>query len=87
MGKKVTKGGRGKKASGSGPLTAQKLYEQAQLSMQYEDFDAARTALKKAAKMEPSNIEIVEALGALLSEIGPENEAIQVSHSRQLPCV
>ena len=55
------------------------LYEQAQLALQYDDYDTARTALKKAAKMEPSNVEIVDALGALLAEIGPQNEAIAVS--------
>lgn len=68
----------GRKGPGSRPLSAQQLFEQAQIALQYDDFDAARTALKKAAKMEPMNIVYVDALGALLAEIGPENEAIQV---------
>ncbi|GIL67164.1 hypothetical protein Vafri_20615 [Volvox africanus] len=59
-------------------MTAQQLYEQAQLALQYNDYDSARTAFRKAAKMDPKNVEYLDALGALLAEIGPEDEAIEV---------
>ena len=79
MGKtKPTRKGGGPCAPAARPLTAHQLFQQAQLALQYDDFDSARTALKKAAKLEPSNIEIVDALGALLAEIGPEDEAVLV---------
>ncbi|PNH10263.1 hypothetical protein TSOC_003022 [Tetrabaena socialis] len=78
-------GKKGKAAKkGGGPrapaarLSPQQLYEQAQLALQFDDFDAARTALRKAVKLDPSNIECMDALGALLAEVGPEEEAVQV---------
>ncbi|KAG2436429.1 hypothetical protein HXX76_006732 [Chlamydomonas incerta] len=82
MGK--TKGKGHPKAKGGGPrapaarITPQQLYEQAQLALQYDDFDSARTALRKAVKLDPKNIECVDALGALLAEVGPEEEAVEV---------
>ncbi|PNW86960.1 hypothetical protein CHLRE_02g103050v5 [Chlamydomonas reinhardtii] len=82
MGK--TKGKGHPKAKGGGPrapaarVTPQQLYEQAQLALQYDDFDSARTALRKAVKLDPKNIECVDALGALLAEVGPEEEAVEV---------
>ncbi|GLI63511.1 hypothetical protein VaNZ11_006496 [Volvox africanus] len=75
--------GKGAK-KGGGPrapaarVTAQQLYEQAQLALQYNDYDSARTAFRKATKMDPKNVEYLDALGALLAEIGPEDEAIEV---------
>ncbi|GLC46815.1 hypothetical protein PLESTB_001800400 [Pleodorina starrii] len=75
--------GKGAK-KGGGPrapaarVTPQQLYEQAQLAIQYQDYDSARTALRKAAKMDPKNVEYLDALGALLAEIGPEDEAVEV---------
>ncbi|GIL82282.1 hypothetical protein Vretimale_7247 [Volvox reticuliferus] len=78
----MTKGKRAKKGGGprapAARVTAQQLYEQAQLALQYNDYDSARTALRKAAKMDPKNVEYLDALGALLAEIGPEDEAIEV---------
>ncbi|KAG2454618.1 hypothetical protein HYH02_000459 [Chlamydomonas schloesseri] len=82
MGK--TKGKGHPKAKGGGPrapaarITPQQLYEQAQLALQYDDFDSARTALRKAVKLDPKSIECVDALGALLAEVGPEEEAVEV---------
>lgn len=74
------KGVAGPRAPAARAPTAQQLYEQAQLALQYDDFDSARAALKRAAKLEPSNVEILDALGALLAEVGPEDEALLVSH-------
>ena len=57
-------GGGASKKSGGGPkaaavqLTAEQLYQQAQIALQYDDYDAAKTALKKAVKLEPQNIEV-----------------------------
>lgn len=67
-----------KKGAANRQLSPEQLYEQAQFALQYDDFDAARTALKKAAQLAPSNMVILDALGALLAEIGPEKEALQV---------
>lgn len=69
----------GKKGNSTAPApTSKQLYEQAMLALQYDDYDSAKKCLKRAAKQEPQNLEIVETLGALLAEIGPVNEAIQV---------
>lgn len=68
----------GRKGTSAPAPTAKQLYEQAMLALQYDDFDSATKCLKRAAKQEPQNLEIVETLGALLSEIGPASEAIQV---------
>lgn len=75
-----------KKAGGGGPrapaarLTPQQYFQQAQLALRYDDYDAARTAMRKAVQLDPRNVEYVDALGALLAEIGPEEEAIEVGH-------
>jgi hypothetical protein len=81
-GKGSKAGGKGK--TGAGPrapalrLTPAQLLEQAQLALQFDDFDAARMALRKAVKLDPRNVECLDALGALLAEVGPEEEAVEV---------
>ena len=39
-------------------LTAEQLYEQAQIALQYDDYDSARSALRQAVKQEPDNLEV-----------------------------
>jgi len=39
-------------------LTAEQLYEQAQIALQYDDYDSARDSLRKAVRQEPENIEV-----------------------------
>ena len=39
-------------------LTAEQLYEKAQLALQYDDYDTARDALRQAVKQEPENLEV-----------------------------
>lgn len=39
-------------------LTAEQLYEQAQIALQYDDFDSARSALRQAVRQEPDNLEV-----------------------------
>ena len=39
-------------------LTAKQLYEQAQIALQYDDYDSARDALRQAVRQEPENIEV-----------------------------
>eukprot|EP00798_Chlamydomonas_sp_ICE-L_P014213 gene14213-20183_t len=56
--------------------TADQLYQQAQLALQYDDYDSAKASLKKAVKLEPQNLEVLEAYGSLLAEIGDEKEAV-----------
>lgn len=68
----------GRKGTSAPAPTAKQLYEQALLALQYDDFDSATKCLKRAAKQEPENLEIIETLGALLAENGPPSEAIQV---------
>ncbi|GFR51970.1 hypothetical protein Agub_g14496, partial [Astrephomene gubernaculifera] len=59
-------------------LTPRQLYERALLALRYDDFDSARTAMRKAVSLDPDNIEYLDAFGALLAEVGPAEEAIQV---------
>ncbi|KAG2484624.1 hypothetical protein HYH03_016578 [Edaphochlamys debaryana] len=84
MAKGKGKAAAARKGAAGGPrapaarISAQQLYEQAQLALKFDDFDSARMALRKAVKMEPKNVEYVDALGALLAEVGPEEEAVEV---------
>ncbi|GAX77182.1 hypothetical protein CEUSTIGMA_g4628.t1 [Chlamydomonas eustigma] len=59
-------------------LTAQQLYEKAQAALLYDDYDTAREALRQAASLEPENLEIVEAYGSLLAELGEQEQAVLV---------
>ncbi|KAG1672225.1 hypothetical protein FOA52_002926 [Chlamydomonas sp. UWO 241] len=75
-GGKAKKGG---KAKGSAPqLSAMQLYEQAQIALQYDDTEAAADALKRACKLEPENIMLLEAYGSLLAEMGDCEQATVV---------
>ena len=44
-------------------LTAGQLYEQAQIALQYDDYDSARSALRQAVKQEPDNLEVRDSTG------------------------
>jgi kinesin family protein 5 len=59
-------------------LSAAQLYEQAQIALQFDDYEGARDALRRATQMEPENVEVVEAYGSLLAEIGDVEEAVAV---------
>ncbi|KXZ42721.1 hypothetical protein GPECTOR_122g462 [Gonium pectorale] len=78
----MAKGKGAKKAGGprapAAQVTPQQLYARAQVALQHQDYDSARTALRKAVKLAPKNVEYVETLGALLAEVGPEEEALEV---------
>jgi Flp pilus assembly protein TadD len=54
------------------------LYQAALEALQIDDYDAARASLRKAAALAPTDVEIVEAYGALLAEVGPREEAVAV---------
>jgi kinesin family protein 5 len=60
-------------------LTAEQLYEQAQTALAFDRFEAALECFKDALQLEPENVEILDAYGALLAEVGQREEAIQVS--------
>jgi kinesin family protein 5 len=59
-------------------LSAAQLFERAQQAIAFERYDAALECLKDALELEPENLEIIDARGALLAELGREVEAIQV---------
>ena len=48
------------KAKGGKPkqLTAEQLYHQAQIALQFDDYDSARDSLRQAHKQEPENLEV-----------------------------
>lgn len=78
--RKKAKGDRKGAAKGSNPTqSADQLYEQAQHALAVDDYDAAKDCLKEAVQLEPDNVELLDAYGALLSEVGPQSEAVQVS--------
>lgn len=59
-------------------LTAAQLFERAQAAIAFERYDAALECLKDALALEPENLEVIDARGALLAELGREQEAVQV---------
>jgi Flp pilus assembly protein TadD len=72
----------GNKASSSAgrskpALTAAQLYERAQQAVAFERYDAALECMRDALALEPENIDVLDALGALLAELGRTEEAVQ----------
>jgi kinesin family protein 5 len=59
-------------------LSVAQLFERAQAAMAFERYDAALECFREALELEPENLEIIDARGALLAELGREEEAIQV---------
>lgn len=59
-------------------LSAAQLFERAQQAIAFERYDAALECFKDALELEPENLDIIDARGALLAELGREAEAIQV---------
>lgn len=59
-------------------LSAAQLFERAQAAIAFERYDAALECMKDALELEPENLEIIDARGALLAELGREEEAVQV---------
>lgn len=59
-------------------LTAAQLFERAQQAIAFERYEVALELLKDAIDIEPENLEIIDARGALLAELGREEEAVQV---------
>ncbi|KAK9827266.1 hypothetical protein WJX81_005908 [Elliptochloris bilobata] len=57
-------------------MDAMTLYEAAQDSLSVDDFDSARLYLRQAVQLAPQNLELLDALGALLAEAGPAEEAV-----------
>ncbi len=58
--------------------TARELLDRAEQAIAFDDYDGAKAALQQAAKNEPDNVEVLDALGALLAETGDVEEAMQV---------
>lgn len=56
-------------------LTAEELYNQAQVALQYDDCESALEALRQAVSLEPENLPVLEAFGSLLAEMGDEEQA------------
>ena len=49
----------GKKPATTKQLSAEQLYEQAQVALQFDDYDSARDALRQAHKQEPEHLEVL----------------------------
>lgn len=62
-------------------LTAGQLYNRAQQALAFERYDAALECMRDALELEPENVEIIDAHGALLAELGRIDEALQVMNS------
>lgn len=60
---KVKPSSRGK--SGKVKLSAQSLFEQAQLALQFDEVEEAISLMKKAVKLEPENVEVGQTLAAM----------------------
>jgi Flp pilus assembly protein TadD len=75
---------KGSKSQGNSQqqLTAAQLFERAQRAIAFERYEVALELLKDAIDIEPENLEIIDARGALLAELGREEEAVQVC----MPC-
>jgi kinesin family protein 5 len=54
------------------------VFEQAQRALEVDDYEVGLRLLRQAAELEPDNAEVTDALGALLAEIGPQEEARSV---------
>ncbi len=65
MPKRATKNASGSKKKVAKPKskapTAEELYHQAQIALQYDDAESARDALRQAVKLEPENVEVKHA--------------------------
>lgn len=59
-------------------LTADELYERAQAALAFDNYDAALECMRDALELEPENLEVLDAYGALLAELGSSEQAIQV---------
>ena len=60
-------------------LTAEQLYEQAQAALAFDNYETALECFKDALQLEPENVEVLDAYGALLAEVGQREQAIEVS--------
>jgi Flp pilus assembly protein TadD len=59
-------------------LAAARLFEAAQQAIAQEQYEAALEALRDACELAPDNVELLDAHGALLAELGMEEEAVRV---------
>lgn len=53
-------------------VTAAQLFQQAQVALRFDDFDAAKQALRQAVKLEPGNGALLDAYACLLAELGDD---------------
>lgn len=61
-------------------LTAGQLFDRAQQALAFDRYDAALECMRDALQLEPENLEILAAHGALLAELGKTEDAIQVGN-------
>jgi hypothetical protein len=59
-------------------LTADELYERAQAALAFDNYDMAQECMRDALELEPENLEVLDAYGALLAELGSSEQAVQV---------
>ncbi|KAL6779031.1 hypothetical protein ACKKBF_B19080 [Auxenochlorella protothecoides x Auxenochlorella symbiontica] len=75
MGKKF--GGK-KHATHKAGVSAEEIFDDAEIAFMQDDFDTARSKYIQALKLEPENPEFLSAYGAFLSETGSRDEAVNV---------
>eukprot|EP00775_Hariotina_reticulata_P004798 gene4798-5048_t len=68
---------RASKGTARPTLTAAQLFDRAQQALAFERYDAATECLRDALQLEPENVEVLDAYGALLAELGQIDEAVQ----------
>ena len=54
---------------------ASTLFDQAQRALEVDDYEVGLRLLRQAAELEPNDAEVADALGALLAEMGLQEEA------------
>lgn len=69
---------KGSKGTAKPNLTAGQLFDRAQQAIAFERYDAAIECMRDALQLEPENVEILDAYGALLAELGSVEEAVEV---------
>lgn len=69
---------KGSKGAAKQAMSAAQLYEAAQAALAVDEYERALECLRDALQLEPENLELLDAHGALLAELGRTEEAVAV---------
>lgn len=59
-------------------MSAQQLFDHARQALMFDRYNEAKDFFRRALKLEPHNLEFLDTYGAVLAEVGPPDEALQV---------